>query len=73
MVGAGAGRATLLVTHRLVGLEAFDEVLVLDHGRVVERGRAAELAAAGGTFARLLAIQRARLDDGTARGIGEDP
>lgn len=38
IVRAGEGRATLLVTHRLVGLEAFDEVLVLDRGRVVERG-----------------------------------
>jgi ABC-type multidrug transport system fused ATPase/permease subunit len=58
-VRAGEGRATLLVTHRLVGLEAFDEVLVLERGRVVERGRAGELGAAGGPFARLLALQRA--------------
>jgi ATP-binding cassette subfamily C protein CydCD len=56
---AGEGRATLLVTHRLVGLEAFDEVLVLERGRVVERGRADELVAAGGTLSRLLALQRA--------------
>jgi thiol reductant ABC exporter CydC subunit len=55
---AGAGRATLLVTHRLVSLEAFDEVLVLDRGRVVERGRAEELRARGGPYARLLALQR---------------
>jgi len=60
---AGEGRATLLVTHRLVSLDAFDEVLVLDRGRVAERGRATDLAGAGGTFARLLALQRARLDD----------
>ena len=58
IVRAGEGRATLLVTHRLVSLEAFDEVLVLDRGRVTERGRAPELAARGGTFARLLALQR---------------
>ena len=37
--------------------------LVLDRGRVAERGRATDLAGAGGTFARLLALQRARLDD----------
>jgi ABC-type multidrug transport system fused ATPase/permease subunit len=60
---AGEGRATLLVTHRLVSLDAFDEILVLDRGRVAERGRAADLAGAGGAFARLLALQRARLDD----------
>jgi ATP-binding cassette subfamily C protein CydCD len=59
IVRAGEGRATLLVTHRLVGLAAFDEVLVLERGRVVERGRARELAGAGGPFARLLALQRA--------------
>ncbi len=70
---AGAGRATLLVTHRLLGLDAFDEVLVLDRGRVVERGQAAELAAAGGTFARLLALQRARLDSDLSRSMVEGP
>jgi thiol reductant ABC exporter CydC subunit len=59
IVRAGEGRATLLVTHRLGGLEAFDEVIVLERGRVVERGRSESLAAAGGTFARLLALQRA--------------
>jgi ATP-binding cassette subfamily C protein CydC len=63
IVGAGEGRATLLVTHRLVSLDAFDEVLVLDRGRVAERGWPGDLVAAGGTFARLLALQRARLDD----------
>jgi thiol reductant ABC exporter CydC subunit len=59
IVRAGEGRATLLATHRLVGLGAFDEVLVLDRGRVVERGPAAELATRGGLFARLLDLQRA--------------
>jgi thiol reductant ABC exporter CydC subunit len=58
IVRAGEGRGTLLVTHRLVGLEAFDEVMVLDHGRVAERGRARDLARSGGTFARLLDLQR---------------
>jgi ABC-type transport system involved in cytochrome bd biosynthesis fused ATPase/permease subunit len=72
IVRAGAHRATLLVTHRLVGLDAFDEVLVLERGRGVERGRPAELAAAGGTFARLLAMQRALLDDDLSGGILED-
>ncbi len=58
IVRAGEGRATLLVTHRLVGLEAFDEVLVLDRGRVAERGPAAELFDRGGVLARLGALQR---------------
>lgn len=59
IVRAGEGRATLLVTHRLVGLEAFDEVVVMERGRVVERGPAARLGEAGGSFARLLALQSA--------------
>jgi thiol reductant ABC exporter CydC subunit len=58
IVRAGGGRATLLVTHRLVGLEAFDEVMVLEHGRVAERGHARDLARSGGTFARLRELQR---------------
>jgi thiol reductant ABC exporter CydC subunit len=55
---AGEGRATLLVTHRLVSLEAFDEVVVLARGRVAERGPARELLARGGALARLMALQR---------------
>jgi ATP-binding cassette subfamily C protein CydC len=58
VVRAGEGRATLLVTHRLVSLEAFDEVVVLERGRVAERGAAAELLARGGVLARLMALQR---------------
>jgi thiol reductant ABC exporter CydC subunit len=41
---------TLLITHRLVGLQAVDEVLVLDRGRVLERGTHAELLALGGRY-----------------------
>jgi thiol reductant ABC exporter CydC subunit len=47
------GRATLLITHRLVGLEALDEVLVLDRGRVLERGVHAELIELDGHYATL--------------------
>jgi thiol reductant ABC exporter CydC subunit len=52
-------RATLLLTHRLAGLEAADEILVLDRGRVVERGPWSSLVAAGGAFAQMRAAQRA--------------
>jgi thiol reductant ABC exporter CydC subunit len=47
------GRSTLLITHRLAGLEQVDEVVVLADGRVVERGTHAELLAAGGRYAAL--------------------
>ncbi|GCB47764.1 thiol reductant ABC exporter subunit CydD [Streptomyces sp. NL15-2K] len=48
LLAATEGRTTLLITHRLVGLEAVDEVVVLDEGRVVQRGPYAELAGVEG-------------------------
>ncbi|WP_433475573.1 thiol reductant ABC exporter subunit CydC [Spirillospora sp. CA-142024] len=38
LLTATEGRTTLLVTHRLAGLDAVDEIIVLDEGRVVDRG-----------------------------------
>jgi ATP-binding cassette, subfamily C, bacterial CydC len=49
-LAATAGRSVILVTHRLHGLASFDEILVLDAGRVVQRGRHEELAAAPGWY-----------------------
>ncbi|MEU3553668.1 thiol reductant ABC exporter subunit CydD [Streptomyces fragilis] len=49
-VSAAEGRSTVLITHRTAGLEAVDEVLVLDRGRVVQRGTYADLAAVPGPF-----------------------
>lgn len=51
LLDATRGRTVLLVTHRLTGLAAMDEVVVLDRGRVVERGTHDELVAAGGAYA----------------------
>ncbi len=48
LLAATEGRTTLLITHRLAGLEDVDEVIVLDEGRVVQRGPYAELASADG-------------------------
>ncbi|MER5638440.1 thiol reductant ABC exporter subunit CydD [Kitasatospora sp. NPDC002227] len=47
LLAATEGRTTLLITHRLAGLDdsTVDEVLVLDHGRVAERGSWSDLAA----------------------------
>jgi ABC-type multidrug transport system fused ATPase/permease subunit len=47
------GRATLLITHRLIGLEQVDEIVLLDGGRVIERGSHTALVAAGGRYASL--------------------
>jgi ATP-binding cassette subfamily C protein CydC len=55
---AGRDRAALLVTHRLVGMEEMDEILVMDAGRVVERGVHEQLLAAGGLYCRMLETQR---------------
>ncbi|GAB4503134.1 MAG: hypothetical protein Fur0043_01260 [Anaerolineales bacterium] len=46
-------KTTLLITHRLVGLENVDEILVLEGGQIVERGTQAELLARNGLFRRL--------------------
>ncbi|WP_329253563.1 thiol reductant ABC exporter subunit CydD [Streptomyces sp. NBC_01478] len=48
LLAATEGRTTLLITHRLAGLEDVDEVIVLDEGRVVQRGPYAGLAAVAG-------------------------
>jgi ATP-binding cassette subfamily C protein CydCD len=52
-----AGRALLTITNRLAGMEWMDEILILDGGRVVERGKHAELLAAGGMYSRLWELQ----------------
>ncbi len=56
-----AGRSVLLITHRLVGMEQMDAILVLRAGRIVARGTHAELLASGGLYARLWALQHATL------------
>ncbi|WP_345058848.1 thiol reductant ABC exporter subunit CydD [Streptomyces rameus] len=48
LLAATRGRTTLLITHRLAGLDAVDEVLVLDAGRVVQRGPYERLMAEDG-------------------------
>jgi thiol reductant ABC exporter CydC subunit len=54
------GRAVLLITHRLTGLEGVDQVIVLDDGRAVERGGHSELLARGGPYARMWARETER-------------
>jgi ATP-binding cassette subfamily C protein CydCD len=44
-------RTTLLITHRLVGLEQVDEILVIEQGRIVERGTHGQLTASAGGYA----------------------
>jgi thiol reductant ABC exporter CydC subunit len=51
-------RATLLITHRLAGLEDMDEIVVLDESRVIERGTHPSLIRLGGRYAALWRRER---------------
>jgi subfamily B ATP-binding cassette protein MsbA len=51
------GRTTLVIAHRLSTIERADRILVMDAGRIVERGSHRELLAQGGLYAHLHRIQ----------------
>jgi ATP-binding cassette subfamily B protein len=60
-----AGRTSLVIAHRLSTVRDADQILVVDGGRIVERGRHDELLAAGGLYAELYRTQ-------FAGGAGDD-
>src|SRR5438067_263299 len=47
------GRTTLIATHRLATIHSLDQIIVLEHGRIVEQGCGSELIARGGGYAKL--------------------
>jgi ATP-binding cassette subfamily B multidrug efflux pump len=63
-----AGRTSIIVSHRLVAVRDADMILVLDGGRIVERGTHSELLAAGGRYWELLRRQQMEeeLEEATA-------
>ncbi len=63
------GRTTVVVAHRLSTVVAADCIYVMEHGRIVERGRHAELIARNGLYARLYAQQF--VEDGEAPPVRE--
>jgi ABC-type multidrug transport system fused ATPase/permease subunit len=69
LVAALEGRTALVIAHRLSTIRAADAILVIDDGRVVERGTHAELLAAGGRYSELYQTQFAS-DDSAVEAAG---
>ena len=59
MAGLLAGRTTFVIAHRLSTVRRADLILLMDDGRVVERGTHDDLMAARGLYADMVARQRA--------------
>ncbi|QXJ19964.1 ABC transporter ATP-binding protein [Actinomadura graeca] len=71
-----AGRTSLVIAHRLSTIREADQILVIEDGRIAERGRHEELLLRGGLYAELYRTQFARQDgdaeeEGAAEGAAE--
>jgi ATP-binding cassette, subfamily B, bacterial len=66
-----AGRTAIVVAHRLSTVRDADQVVVVDAGRIVERGTHEELLAADGTYARLYRTQQLSGGSDAGEGAGE--
>ena len=65
-----ARHTTLVIAHRLSTIMDADQILVIENGRIVERGSHAELLALGGTYARLWALQLKEERERPLRAVG---
>src|SRR5690606_25436783 len=72
LAAALAGRTSLVIAHRLSTVRSADQILVVEDGRIVERGRHDELLAAGGRYAELYATQLPGPAEAGADGDGTD-
>ncbi|NEX61107.1 ABCB family ABC transporter ATP-binding protein/permease [Noviherbaspirillum galbum] len=65
-------RTTLVIAHRLSTIADAGQILVLDHGRIIERGTHGQLLAADGAYAQMWARQQAHRDEQTASPAAPD-
>ncbi|MEY2334197.1 hypothetical protein GL267_012550 [Acidithiobacillus ferrianus] len=58
-----AGMTTIMIAHRLSTIRTADEILVIDHGKIVEQGQHAELLVRDGLYAQLWRAQTNHSED----------
>ena len=56
-------RSLLLITHQLIGLSAMDEIILLQGGKIIERGTEKELMVQNHTYRKLLELQQDIISD----------
>jgi ATP-binding cassette, subfamily C, bacterial CydC len=62
LFGVMKQKTSLLITHRLIGLENMDEIIVMNHSQIVERGKHASLIEQRGLYHRMWTYQNRILD-----------
>ncbi|MCC7227783.1 MAG: ABC transporter ATP-binding protein/permease [Burkholderiaceae bacterium] len=66
LAGLARNRSTLVIAHRLSTIVHADQILVMEHGRIIERGTHGELVAARGVYAQMWEMQKRQADDEAA-------